>query len=92
MFNTLSLTSTDYIHLWYIPLYMDSHFKSYFPLLSQNEQLKANQFQPLRGKISSQLIELQHLEYLDLSWNDLNRSQIPEFIGSLSNLRYLDFS
>ncbi|KAM1052659.1 hypothetical protein EV1_000221 [Malus domestica] len=50
-------------------------------------QLKANQFQPLRGKISSQLIELQHLEYLDLSWNDLNRSQIPEFIGSLSNLR-----
>ncbi|KAM1504078.1 hypothetical protein ACFX1X_000231 [Malus domestica] len=55
-------------------------------------QLKANQFQPLRGKISSQLIELQHLEYLDLSWNDLNRSQIPEFIVTARNLNFLGLS
>ncbi|KAL0401142.1 UNVERIFIED_CONTAM: Receptor-like protein EIX1 [Sesamum latifolium] len=44
---------------------------------------------PLRGKISTSLLELQHLQYLDLSFNDFEYAPIPEFIGSLTNLRYL---
>ncbi|PQM42846.1 putative LRR receptor-like serine/threonine-protein kinase [Prunus yedoensis var. nudiflora] len=46
--------------------------------------------QSLQGKISPKLIHLQHLEYLNLSSNDFNGSKIPDFIGSLSNLIYLD--
>ncbi|XP_039848117.1 receptor-like protein EIX1 [Panicum virgatum] len=48
--------------------------------------------QALRGKISSSLIGLQHLQYLDLSCNRFNKEQIPEFLGSLHGLRYLDLS
>ncbi|THG21103.1 hypothetical protein TEA_020177 [Camellia sinensis var. sinensis] len=47
---------------------------------------------PLRGNISSSLVELQHLNYLDLSNNNFGGSRIPEFIGSLSNLQHVDLS
>ncbi|KAI5345628.1 hypothetical protein L3X38_013505 [Prunus dulcis] len=47
----------------------------------------------LEGKmISPKLIELQYLHHLDLHWINFNGSQFPNFIGSLSNLRYLDLS
>ncbi|PQM35349.1 putative leucine-rich repeat receptor-like serine/threonine-protein kinase [Prunus yedoensis var. nudiflora] len=48
--------------------------------------------QSLRGKISPELVKLQHLEYLDLSFNNFSWSKIPDFIGSLSNLIYLNLS
>ncbi|KAM7493220.1 hypothetical protein LguiB_027829 [Lonicera macranthoides] len=52
----------------------------------QNDELS----EPLRGKISPSLHELQHLRHLDLSNNDFGGSHIPKFIGSLSRLQYLN--
>ncbi|CAL4910686.1 unnamed protein product [Urochloa decumbens] len=47
----------------------------------------------LHGQISSSLLAFQHLKYLDLSGNILGTNMpIPEFIGSLKSLTYLDLS
>ncbi|KAF6986732.1 LOW QUALITY PROTEIN: hypothetical protein CFC21_004454 [Triticum aestivum] len=49
----------------------------------------------LKGEISSSLKTLQHLQHLDLGGNyDLTGPQgrLPDFVGSLSDLRYLNLS
>uniref|UniRef100_A0ACD5VB49 Uncharacterized protein n=1 Tax=Avena sativa TaxID=4498 RepID=A0ACD5VB49_AVESA len=46
----------------------------------------------LAGNISSSLLGLRHLQYLDLSCNSFDNIQIPEFLGSLHKLRYLDLA
>ncbi|KAM7489860.1 hypothetical protein LguiB_027344 [Lonicera macranthoides] len=46
----------------------------------------------LSGKVSPSLLELNHLKYLDLSYNSFNSIPIPEFIGSLSKLQHLSLS
>ncbi|XP_074284240.1 receptor-like protein EIX2 [Silene latifolia] len=43
-------------------------------------------------RLSSALIELELLTHLDLSGNNFFGSRIPEFIGSLRHLRYLNLS
>lgn len=48
--------------------------------------------QSLQGMISPSLLALTHLTLLNLNWNNFNQSHIPEFIGSLINLKYLDLS
>ena len=44
------------------------------------------------GEISSSLLQLEHLNYLDLSRNDFNRTPIPTFLGSMASLTHLDLS
>lgn len=44
------------------------------------------------GKISPALLDLHHLNYLDLSHNDFGGDRIPDFIGSMKMLKYLDLS
>ncbi|XP_076931405.1 uncharacterized protein LOC143596534 [Bidens hawaiensis] len=44
------------------------------------------------NKVIFCLTELVYLEHLDLSGNDFQQSQIPEFIGSFKQLRYLNLS
>ena len=43
------------------------------------------------GKINPSLLDLKHLSYLDLAWNNFG-VEIPRFIGSMENLRYLSLS
>ena len=44
------------------------------------------------GEISDSLLQLEHLNYLDLSRNDFNRTPIPTFLGSMASLTHLDLS
>ncbi|KAL6141578.1 hypothetical protein ACLB2K_059866 [Fragaria x ananassa] len=41
---------------------------------------------------SSSLFQFEHLQSLNLAYNDFNGSLIPSAIGKLANLRYLNFT
>ncbi|KAL8247890.1 hypothetical protein R6Q59_009106 [Mikania micrantha] len=48
--------------------------------------------QKLKGNLSPSLLNLKQLNHLDLSGNDFGGKQVPIFMGSLINLRYLKLS
>ncbi|KAL7614310.1 hypothetical protein Lser_V15G09421 [Lactuca serriola] len=53
---------------------------------------RSNQWQDEGNELDSSLAELTHLSYLDLSGIKFRSSPIPEFIGSMTQLRYLNLS
>ncbi|KAE8722145.1 hypothetical protein F3Y22_tig00014370pilonHSYRG00109 [Hibiscus syriacus] len=46
----------------------------------------------LGGEINSSLLQLEQITYLDLSLNDFEGLEIPQFFGELKSLRYLNLS
>ncbi|TYJ46824.1 hypothetical protein E1A91_A02G144700v1 [Gossypium mustelinum] len=62
-----------------------------YPITSESSSSRYG-FWNLSGDISPSLPKLKSLEHLDLSLNTFNDISIPEFLGSLKNLRYLNLS
>ncbi|KAB2597657.1 LRR receptor-like serine/threonine-protein kinase [Pyrus ussuriensis x Pyrus communis] len=68
-----------------------SYLNETYSLQQQGKPGSLNYY--LQGKMMSpKLIELQHLKYLDLSCINFNGTRLPNFMGSLSNLRHLGLS
>uniref|UniRef100_A0A2C9V615 Uncharacterized protein n=1 Tax=Manihot esculenta TaxID=3983 RepID=A0A2C9V615_MANES len=57
-----------------------------------SSSLSRHRFWNLSGVISPSLLKLKSLQYLDLSFNTFNYIPIPEFLGSLQSLQYLNLS
>ncbi|XP_072961239.1 receptor-like protein EIX2 [Typha angustifolia] len=54
--------------------------------------LEEFQWTSMSSDISPSLLALERLNYLDLSFNDFGGRQIPKFMGSFKNLKYLNLS
>ncbi|KAJ0551646.1 putative endo-polygalacturonase [Helianthus annuus] len=78
---------TGHVHKIHLPGICAYPF-NYNTVKEYNEALR----QSLSGDISSSILYLKQLEHLDLSCNDFRGIQIPRFMGSLGNLRYLNLS
>ncbi|GLT52061.1 hypothetical protein SLA2020_254230 [Shorea laevis] len=56
------------------------------------DNLTAIYLASLRGKLDPSLLNLKYLNYLDLSLNNFEQTPIPNFVGSFTELDYLNLS
>ncbi|KAJ0520023.1 putative non-specific serine/threonine protein kinase [Helianthus annuus] len=77
--------TVDLVKLKDIVLHRDRIQTKYRHKCTNNEPLVSNE-------VSTSLVVLRHLKYLDLSMNCFQGSRIPKFIGSLKELTYLNLS
>ncbi|XP_023753920.1 receptor-like protein EIX1 [Lactuca sativa] len=63
-----------------------------YPLSYGHDQPGRYGFWNLSGEIRPSLLKLKSLTYFDLSYNTFTENKVPEFIGFLRNLRYLNLS
>ncbi|PWA39002.1 leucine-rich repeat protein [Artemisia annua] len=84
---------TGHVHQIHLPgLNGHCHPQLNFLGLSVINEFEQVSKQQLKGNLSPSLLGLKQLKHLDLSCNDFGQIQVPEFIGSLGNLRYLNLS
>ncbi|KAF7081488.1 hypothetical protein CFC21_085426 [Triticum aestivum] len=84
----LNLRNIDRDTMYNMGYYM--HDNSYY--MSDSYPNRSRSLSLSAGEMSPSLATLQHLRYLDLSYNDFNGTSIPVFLTSLKNLRYLNLS
>ncbi|KAH7669445.1 Non-specific serine/threonine protein kinase protein, partial [Dioscorea alata] len=65
-------------------------YESYY--LDDSDYFHYLHYLQLGGEISPSLLQLQHLNYLDLSCNSFYGTSIPSFISQFKELRYLNLS
>ena len=69
---------------------LDLHGEVHYEYFSRGNYEVSQRY--ISGEIHRSLMKLSQLKYLNLSSNAFRGSRIPEFLGSLRNLRYLDLS
>ncbi|GKC24337.1 leucine-rich repeat protein, partial [Tanacetum coccineum] len=82
---TVTGQKTCHVH----QIHLNGHCRDYY---DTEKELQEASKQQLKGESSPTLLDLKQLKHLDLSCNDFGQIQVPEFIGSLGNLRYLNLS